>query len=673
MSARPTPATILRIAVCAPLRRLFDYTIPPHLDPQHLQPGMRVSVPFGQSQRIGLIVLVTNETALDYQQLKPINDCLDCTPCVSPSLLALADWAYRYYQHPPGEVFLGCLPTLLRQGKPAAYGRKAPSWSTPATTPSEPLSLNAQQETAVTVIQKALDCFHCFLLEGVTGSGKTEVYLHIIAMVLAAGKQALILVPEIGLTPQTVDRFAQRFHVPIAVFHSKLTPRERLDAWVAARDGTTPIVIGTRSAAFTPLKQCGIIIIDESHDPSFKQQEGFRYSAKDLLIMRAKLENIPIVLGSATPSFESLHNAQEKRFTKLSLPARAGKSVPPSFEIIDIRNQKLHEGLSDALLQKMQQCLQRKEQVLLFLNRRGYAPCFMCHGCGWIAHCEGCNSHMTYHSHRKRLHCHHCDKQHPLPSLCPHCKKDTLVPVGLGTQRIEQVLQDRFPQYVTLRLDKDTTGKKGAFEEQLAHIHKEECHIIIGTQMLAKGHHFPKVTLVAIVDGDSGFFATDFRATEHMAQLLLQVSGRSGRGHHPGTVLIQTRQPHHALLQQLIHRGYGAFAKAVLEERASTHLPPYGYLALFRSESAKENQPQQFLKAVHGILQKHNIHGVVLRGPSPAPMEKRAGKFRAQLLLHAQHRAPLQQLLHKSLPDVERLKAAKGIRWSLDVDPMEMY
>lgn len=461
--------------------------------------------------------------------------------------------------------------------------------------------------------------------------------------------------------------------MPIAVFHSKLTPRERLDAWIAARDGTTPIVIGTRSAAFTPLKQCGIIILDESHDPSFKQQEGFRYSAKDLLIMRAKLENIPIVLGTATPSFESLYNAQNNRFTKLSLPARAGKSTPPSFEILDIRNQKLHEGLSETLLQKIQHTVERREQVLLFLNRRGYAPCFMCHSCGWIAHCHRCNSHMTYHAHRKRLHCHHCDKQQQLPTNCPDCQESTLLPIGLGTQRIEQTLQDRFPQYVTLRLDRDTTGKKGAFEEQLAHIHNEQCHIIIGTQMLAKGHHFPKVTLVAIVDGDSGFFATDFRATEHMAQLLLQVSGRSGRGHHPGTVVIQTRQPHNVLLQQLIHQGYEGFSKSVLQERALSHLPPYGYLALFRSESVKENYPQQFLKEAQQVLQQHNPHGVILRGPIPAPMEKRAGKFRAQLLLHAQHRAPLQQLLHISLPAIEQLKSAKRVRWSLDVDPMEMY
>ncbi|MHA7841123.1 MAG: primosomal protein N' [Gammaproteobacteria bacterium] len=665
--------TIIRVALCAPLRRLFDYYAPHDIKPESLQPGIRVTVPFGSSQRVGLIVALTQETTLASHRLKPIIACLDTTPCLSPTLLALANWAYQYYQHPPGDVFLGCLPTLLRQGKPATYGRKTPIWCSTTTTPSKTLTLNEAQQDAVNTVEKNLSTFHCFLLDGVTGSGKTEVYLHNIAKVLAQGRQALILVPEIGLTPQTVARFAQRFPVPIAVFHSKLTPRERLDAWIAARDGTTPIVIGTRSAAFTPLKQCGIIIVDESHDPSFKQQEGFRYSAKDLLIMRAKLENIPIVLGSATPSFESLHNVQEKRFTRLLLPARAGKSTPPAFDIVDIRNQQLHEGLSDTLLQKMHDTLARREQVLLFLNRRGYAPCFMCHHCGWIAHCDRCNSHMTYHTHRKRLHCHHCDKQQRLPADCPDCQQSTLFPVGLGTQRIEQILQDRFPQYITLRLDKDTTEKKGAFEEQLAHIHNEQCHIIIGTQMLAKGHHFPKVTLVAIVDGDSGFFATDFRATEHMAQLLLQVSGRSGRSDHPGTVVIQTRQPHNLLLQQLIHKGYNDFAKTILQERALAHLPPYGYLALFRAESVQENYPQQFLKDTQQILRQHPSHGVNLRGPIPAPMEKRAGKFRAQLLLQAQHRAPLQQLLRASLPAIEQLKSAKKVRWSLDVDPMEMY
>lgn len=664
---------IVRVAVCMPFRHLFDYLLPESGEIEALQLGMRVSVPLGKTQRVGMIVAFAETSSLQRHQLKPLITSLDPIPCLSPHLLALAEWAYHYYQHPPGDVFLGCLPTLLRQGKPATYGRNPPAYSIPSKAVTAKLTLNAAQQTAVDQVVQALNHFHCFLLHGITGSGKTEVYLQIIQQVLDQGKQALILIPEISLTPQTVERFSSRFNVPIAVFHSKLTPRERLNTWLAVRDSITPLVIGTRSAAFTPLKKCGVIIIDESHDLSFKQQEGFRYSAKDLLIMRAKIENIPIVLGSATPSLESFYNVEKQRFTLLSLPERSGVSRPPTFEVLDIRNQQLQNGLSTSLLNKMKYTLNKGEQVLLFLNRRGYAPCFMCHNCGWIADCDDCDNHLTYHVQRRILLCHYCNQQKKIISVCPNCDQKALFPLGLGTERIEETLNIQFSDYPIVRVDRDTTSKKGALEKQLAQIHSEKCRIIIGTQMLTKGHHFPKVTLVAIVDGDSGLFATDFRATERMAQLLTQVGGRAGRAIQPGTVIIQTRQPHHFLLQTLINQGYAHFTKLLLQERAEACLPPYGFLALFRAESSNSQQAQMLLEKIRQILQQSQIKTVVIRGPIPAPMEKRAGKFRAQLLLQTLQRSALHHLLKLTLPTIEQIKVTRGVRWSLDVDPLEMY
>ncbi|MCK5640042.1 MAG: primosomal protein N', partial [Gammaproteobacteria bacterium] len=508
---------------------------------------------------------------------------------------------------------------------------------------------------------------------GVTGSGKTEVYLRIIEEVLASGRQALVLVPEIGLTPQLVQRFQQRFPVPIALLHSGLNDTERLNAWLMARDGSAPIVIGTRSAVFTPLCKPGVIIVDEEHDASYKQHDGFRYSARDLAVMRGHLVQVPVLLGSATPSMESLHNTRSVRYGLLELSKRAGAASQPSIRLLDIRSQPMDEGLSDNLLQVMRRHLQQNGQILLFLNRRGYAPVLMCHDCGWVGKCQRCDAHLTLYAGQRRMRCHHCASERPVFSECPECKSHELHPVGQGTERVEQALQRNFPDTEIARIDRDSTRRKGSMEAMLERIHEGKTRILVGTQMLAKGHHFPGVTLVAILDCDQGLFSVDFRASERMAQLITQVAGRAGRAEKSGEVLIQTHHPEHPLLQCLIQQGYQGFSKAILAERQAAELPPFSHMALLRAEAVAADAAMTFLCEARDLAQAIDVSDVDILGPVPAPMERRAGRFRAQLLLQATQRQDLQNLLSPWIQQLEGLKAGRKVRWSLDVDPYEMY
>ncbi|MEJ2396790.1 MAG: primosomal protein N' [Gammaproteobacteria bacterium] len=547
-----------------------------------------------------------------------------------------------------------------------------------AITPATPVgsatpgpALNPQQEDAVRSVKAAFGQYQAFLLEGVTGSGKTEVYLQLIAACIAKGKQALVLVPEIGLTPQMIQRFEKRLACPIAVLHSGLNDSERLAAWLAARDGEVSVVLGTRSAIFTPLRQPGLLIIDEEHDASFKQQDGFRYSARDLAIWRAHHNQLPIVLGSATPSTESLYNVQRERFTLLPLHQRAGSAQPPRLHLLDVRAQPMHEGLSDRLLQLIRQHLDKQNQILLFLNRRGFAPTLMCHDCGWIAKCQRCDSHMTYHQRDRRLRCHHCGAERRAEQTCPQCQGENLLTVGAGTERIEAALQERFQDCEIIRIDRDTTRRRGSLQTLLERIKNGQRQILIGTQMLAKGHHFPNVTLVGILNADQGLHSAEFRAPERMAQLILQVAGRAGRAEQAGEVIIQTHHPDHPLLQTLIVAGYNAFARELLKEREAAALPPFTSMALFRAEAVDRQAPLAYLEQVRRLLQQEGSQ-VQLFGPMPAPMEKRAGRFRAQLVVLAAQRSRLQQLLAQSLPRIESLKMSK-VRWSIDVDPIDTY
>jgi primosomal protein N' (replication factor Y) len=533
--------------------------------------------------------------------------------------------------------------------------------------------LNAAQQNAVSTIVEGLGGFDVFLLHGITGSGKTEVYLTIIEQALGLQQQALVLVPEIGLTPQLVQRFQARFAVPVVVLHSGLSDQQRLNAWLWARDGQAAIVIGTRSAVFTPLARPGVIILDEEHDVSFKQQDGFRYSARDVAIKRGQLENVPVVLGSATPSLETLENCNKGRYIKLELPQRAGVATAPEIAVLDVRKQPMLEGLSSALLNAMQRHLDQGGQVLLFLNRRGYAPVLLCHDCGWVAKCQRCDAHMSLYQGGGRLRCHHCGKEQTANTQCPDCESTALQPVGAGTERLEEALKQRFPAIGVVRIDRDTTRRKGAMESLLDSVHDGSNRILVGTQMLAKGHHFPHVTLVGIVDVDQGLFSADFRATERMAQLIIQVAGRAGRAEKAGQVLIQTHHPDHPLLNMLLREGYTAFATAALEERRQALWPPFSHLALLRAEAVEQSLPMNFLAHARKLAEAYGIQEVQLLGPIPAPMERRAGRFRAQLLIQAENRAHLHQLLTPWVRQLEKDKLGRKVRWSLDVDPQEMY
>ncbi len=536
------------------------------------------------------------------------------------------------------------------------------------------LTLNREQQQALQGIIENGQQFQVFLLEGITGSGKTEVYLQVIKKVLQQQRQVLVLVPEIGLTPQLLSRFQQRFTEYIVTLHSALTDRQRLQGWYFARENKAQIVIGTRSAVFTPMPQLGLIILDEEHDLSFKQQDNFRYSARDLAVIRASKANIPIILGSATPSFESIYNAETGRYQRLFLSQRAGNAKKPRIDILDIRSAKPKSGLSDPLLQLIAQHLEAKQQVLLFQNRRGYAPVLMCDKCTWMAHCQHCDARMTLHQKHHYLSCHHCGASISIPEQCPDCQSTGLLMLGVGTERLEESLQAHFPSTDIIRIDRDTTKARGELEQVLKQVEKGQQQILLGTQMLAKGHHFPNVTLVALIDIDQGFFSVDFRATERTAQLITQVAGRAGREDKAGQVVIQTAQPHHPLLETIVQKGYSVFVQQALEERRLLALPPYCYYALLRAEATQEGDALKFLQQQRNQAKKLLLQqtSVQLLGPVSAPMEKRANWYRAQLLVQASQRTPLHRFLAQWMVLLQQGYRSAKLRWSLDVDPMDM-
>ncbi len=534
------------------------------------------------------------------------------------------------------------------------------------------ISLNPEQQRAFEQVE--LGHYRSYLLEGTTGSGKTEVYLQLVEQALKQNQQALILVPEIGLTPQTLTRFRQRFNTPIAALHSGLNDSERLQAWLQASLGQARIVIGTRSAIFTPLPQLGIIIIDEEHDGAFKQQDGFRYSARDLAVVRAQRQQIPLLLGTATPSLETLHNALNRRYRHLQLTQRAGGASAPPVQLLNICGQTLTEGFASEMLLAIQGELQQGNQVLIFLNRRGYAPTLMCHDCGWQAHCPHCDARLTLHQHPHHLHCHHCDHRRSVINHCPECRSRELQALGQGTERSEEALQALFPEHKILRIDRDSTRRKNAMQTLLDEIQQGEPCVLIGTQMLAKGHHFPDVTLVAIIDADSGLFSSDFRAPERMGQLLVQVAGRAGRADKAGRVMIQSHHCEHPLLQTLVQRGYHAYAQQLLHERQLGQLPPYRFMALIKAESQQLQDASNLLAAARQFVEQLQPSGPELQylGPLSAPMERRSGRFRQQLHINASRRQQLQPLLCRLSQYLEQLPLARRVRWAIDVDPQDL-
>lgn len=723
--------TILRIALPGPLRRALDYLPPPGVDPERLQPGMRLALPLGRRQTVGILVDKAARSELPRDRLRHADAVLDSEPALTGEILALARWASGYYHHPLGDCLLQALPGALRRahslwaeetwwahteralGLAEAALRRAPRqqqaltallarphrelelrrlgiarpsllalaerglarhWQEPtpplpptATDAPEPApELHPEQRSALSALTPGR--FQCALLDGITGSGKTEVYLEAARQVLAQGQQVLVLVPEIGLTPQLLERFRRRLAVPVASLHSGLSEGERLTAWRQARAGAAQVLIGTRSAVFAPLPQLGLIIVDEEHDASLKQQEGFRYHARDLAIKRAADRGCPILLGSATPSLESLAHAHAGRYHHLRLTQRAGGAKPPRMRLLDLRGVPVEGGLAAPSFKALQHCLDRGDQALVFLNRRGFAPVLLCRDCGWVAECNHCDARLTVHIGLRRLICHHCGDQHRLPGHCPTCQGSQLQHQGPGTEQLEQVLTREFPRHRVLRIDRDTTRRRHALSELVSEIHQGQPALLIGTQMLAKGHHFPAVTLVVVVDADGGLLSADFRGSERTAQLLLQVAGRAGRAERSGEVLIQTHHPDHPLLQRLLEEGYESFARQLLEARQQQGLPPHGHLALVRADSRQPATAEQFLL---DLRQRSATAGVTLLGPLPAPMARRAGRHRSQLLLAAPRRGPLHQALAQLADQAEQHPLASRLRWSIDVDPQE--
>ena len=533
------------------------------------------------------------------------------------------------------------------------------------------LNLNKAQKTAVKTILVSKDFSSTFLLDGLTGSGKTEVYMTIMESIIRENKQCLVLLPEIGLTPQQIQRFKDRFEVHIAIQHSGLSETERMQHWQDARTGKAKIIIGTRSAVWTPLANPGLYIIDEEHDLSYKQQDTFRYSARDMLIIRSSRDKVPVVLGSATPSLETLNNAEKQRYTHLVLPNRAGVAKPPKYRILDIRGKKMHGPLSQLLVDEIAKHLKNKNQVLLFLNRRGYAAHLFCHHCGWKVECEHCELPFTYHKSKNLLVCHHCDSQKRNIKNCSECDEE-LLQLGHGTERIEEALESLFPKARVSRIDRDTTRKKNAMNDHLEKINSGEVDILVGTQMLAKGHHFPNVTLTGIVDADRGLFSTDFRASERLAQLFMQVSGRTGRGSKEGTVIVQTHNPDHPLFKQLIENGYNYFSRSLLQERKLSSLPPYTHMAFLRAEAHNANDAKYFINQSMKKLNELTENALQLFGPIPAIIEKRSGRYRYQLIIQSTNRKVLHSHLDNWLNELDSMKSGKKVRWSLDIDPQDM-
>lgn len=701
-----------------------------------LQPGIRIEAPFGNRQLVGMLLAIKDTSDFDSSKIKPVTKILDNQPLLSGKLLALGQWAASYYQHPVGDAFANAIPTLLRKGAQlipntethwqlTTEGKGLPEGAlkraakqaqlvsllqqqaslsraqldnaqiSQATCKaliekglverveiaaqrydhnqdclkSVPLTLNAEQQHALDTINTHSG-FQCYVLEGITGSGKTEVYLQLIEQCLKKQQQALILIPEIGLTPQTLSRFQQRFNCPIATLHSGLTDRERLLAWQQAQSGEAGIILGTRSAIFSAVANLGLIIIDEEHDSSFKQQDGFRYSARDIGIKRASDEQCPIVLGSATPSLETLNNALQGRYHHLQLKQRATGASAPRFELLDIRHAPMEDGFSPALISAIGSEIERGNQVLVFINRRGFSPMLMCHDCGHVAHCQHCDARMTVHYQQRMLRCHHCGHQTALPDRCPECNSNQLEFRGSGTERSEQALKRLFPTTEIQRIDRDTTTRKQAMQQMVDQVHKGEPCILVGTQMLAKGHHFPDVTLVAVLDADGGLFSADFRGPEKMGQLLIQVAGRAGRERKAGRVMIQTHQPEHPLITSLVNDSYHQYAKALLAERNSSGLPPFGHLALVRAEAS--NLPQTDTLLQH-LRDQVDSSGCQIFGPLPAPMTRKAGRFRSQLLVRSDQRRPLHRTLQQLCSLAEQHPLAGKVRWSVDVDPSEMF
>lgn len=719
---------IIRVALPVNIDELFDYLPMPELTPQI---GCRVLVPFGRRKLVGVVLDITDHSAIAEAKLKAIISYLDKQTLLQAQDVKFINWAKAYYHEPIGQVVAAALPCLLRQDislttdmfatymvAPMAvkvksaqqlalykfvseqiagssyfsmlkrgYSRRtitallakkilviSDNISTDTTTclvKDDQIVLNDEQQIAVESIATSRSD-EVFLLEGITGSGKTQVYMEAIAATLKLGKQVLVLLPEIGLTPQTLRRFKVKFSVNIAVLHSRLSESVRFATWMEAVTGQARLVIGTRLAIFTPMPDLGMIIIDEEHDLSFKQHSGFRYMARDLAVVKAKMYNIKLVMGTATPSLETYNNAQAGRYTHLSLTKRAAGASLPTISLIDLRNKRVEYGLTAPLIKEIKSHLAADNQVLLFLNRRGYCPVILCHSCGWSAKCEACDSNYSYHKEKQLLFCHSCNSKKTLMSKCGNCNSTELIQVGLGTEKLAEGVEKIFPDTKIIRVDRDAVTANNTLEDLLASAYAGASQVIVGTQMLAKGHHLPKLTLVAILDADGALYSSDFRATERLMQTIVQVAGRAGRGDTPGKVVIQTHMPGNAFLQSVLQNSYNDFINMALNERSQASMPPYTALALLTADANSLGVALNFLKRIRADNIKYLPSGVTMLGPMTAVLSKRSGKYRGQVLIHSLAKNTLQDFLAMLVPKINTVKTPSDLRWFIDVDPLEM-
>lgn len=726
----------VQVAVARPLRSLFDYQVP-HGMPVPLV-GARVVAPFGNSKIIGVVLgnerpgdtsrtkplleLLDSTPALPSELIEvaqwlatyyhhPIGEvCGSLLPALARRGKPLAVASEEAWRCTTTIATADALSTIGRaarqrelynliaanagsavttqQLKDAGFARpllnalrdkqliepadRAPG-PTEITVNPQGLTLTDEQQRALDALLSDQHNYATHLLYGVTGSGKTEVYLQAIARVLSTGRQVLVLIPEIALTPQTVARFRNRFGAAVAL-HSQISDTERQRVWLRCRDGLEPLLIGTRSAILTPFKNLGLIIVDEEHDPSFKQGDGLRYSARDLAVKRARDLNIPLLLGSATPALETLHNARSGRYKQSLLLTRPGGAELPKMRLIDIRGVRLTEGLSPELVGLIDKHIKAGNQALVFLNRRGYAPTYLCGSCQWQACCPQCEARFTLHNNPRVLRCHHCGLRAPVPATCGSCGAASLIPIGAGTQRTEEALAERFPDTNLIRVDRDTTRTAKRLEAQLDEINKGEPALLVGTQMLAKGHHFPAVTLVAILDADSGFLAADYRAPERTAALIMQVAGRAGRAERSGEVVIQSLHPTNPVLTSLIQGGFSAFADTELVHRKAGGMPPFRPIAMLRADGLSPTEPEALLRQMVSTLPEDFVatQGLQVLGPVPAPMGRVAGRFRAQTMVTATTRKVLHQALRHIVTTAPPSRHGK-LSWSLDVDPYDTY
>jgi primosomal protein N' (replication factor Y) len=657
----------LRVALDVPVADWFDF-LPP--EGTAVPVGSLVVVPFGRSRKVGVVVGASQASDVPPGRLRPVESVVADVAPFRADELELFEFCASYYQRSLGEVIAASLPPRLRQvsRRPVA----GPELEAAIPAPSAPAAATPEQAAAIEGVLAGLDRFHPVLLQGVTGSGKTEVYLRVVAEVIALGGQALLLVPEIGLTPQFEERVRARFPgAKVISAHSHLAQGERARAWLAAQSGAAHIVLGTRLAALMPFRRLSVIVVDEEHDASYKQQEGLRYSARDVAVRRAQRLGIPVLLGSATPSLESLANAREGRYALARLDARAASGAElPRVRTVDSRADRPVEGLTHALLAAIRTRIERSEQSLVFVNRRGFAPVLFCRSCAWHSACARCSSNLVLHRREGELRCHHCGRRERVPTACPGCGGADLAPVGEGTQRIEETLAKALPGAVIARVDRDSTARKGELERLFARIRSGEIDVLVGTQMLAKGHDYPALTLVGVIGADSALFSADFRAAERLHAQLVQVAGRAGRAERPGEVLIQTDFPAHPLYAAVASHDFDRFADAALEERRTAGFPPFSHLALLRAESKKAGEALAFLDLA-ARLARRRAHGIEVFDPVPATLERKAGFERAQLLVRAPARAALQPFL-RSWREALSARDERRVRWSIDVDPQEV-